>query len=260
MKKEKLVIRELQTPEEFRQTEAISRLAWQFNDLAISPVSDLIASTHSGGLTAGVFSGKQMLGFVHSLPRVNQGQPCQHSHLLAVHPKAQGKGLSIRLKLYQREWCLAHNIRLITWTYDPFFLKNARLNLGRLRATVRTFLPNFYGAMGGIYGELPTDRFEVAWRLLDPLVERAAQGEESAVVHEEEKLPVVTNPRSIPAAPRLAVTFPAGAPALYQTDPGGSIKERRRFARIVGPLLEKGYEVTGVTLLRKGPAYVFDLR
>jgi predicted GNAT superfamily acetyltransferase len=255
-----IVIRDLESPEEFRETEVISRLAWQFSDLAISPVSDLIAGSHSGGLTAGVFEGKQMLGFVHGIPRVNQGKPCQHSHLLAVHPQAQGKGLSIRLKLYQREWCLARGIRLVTWTYDPFFLTNARLNLARLRATVRTFLPNFYGNMGGIYGELPTDRFEVIWRLDDPLVERAARGEESPVVREEEKLPIATTSGSIPSGPHVAVMFPAGAPGIYQTDPAFSLKERRRFARIMPHLLERGYEVTGVTLLRKGPAYVLEHR
>ncbi len=256
----RLLIRELESPSEFHETENISKLAWNFNDRTISPAADLIAAHLSGGLTAGAFDGKKMIGFVHSLPRVNMGRPCQHSHLLAVHPSAQGRGISIQLKLFQRKWCLERGIRLVTWTYDPFFLKNARLNMGRLRATVRTFLPNFYGFMGGIYGEMPTDRFEVEWRLDDPLVERALDGKEPPPAEHQDKIPLASSPRSLPSDPRVAVNFPAGAPGIYQTDPVASLRERKRFARVIQPLLQKGYEVTGVTLVRKGPAYILDLR
>src|SRR5213075_1864545 len=170
----KFVLRELDSPDEFHETVDVGRSAWRFSDLLLSPASDLIAGTHAGGLAAGAFEGGRMLGFVFGLPRTNQGKPCQHSHLLAVRREAQGRGLGVLLKLFQRRWCLEHGIQLVTWTYDPFLVKNARLNIGRLRATARAYLPNFYGDMGGIYGTLPTDRFEVVWRLDDPIVERAA--------------------------------------------------------------------------------------
>lgn len=254
----RLVIRDLRTPDEFIETARVSKAAWGFTERAVSPASDLIAATHAGGLTAGAFLGGKMVGFVHGIPRTNRGEPCQHSHLLAVKPEAQGRGLSVKLKLYQRAWCLARGIRVVTWTYDPFLLKNAKLNIGHLRATARLFHPNFYGLMGGIYAGLPSDRFEVVWRLDDPAVVRAAAGEPRPRP-EASELPVARSPRELPAAPRLLVPFPAGAPRIYRTDHDGMLKERRRFAAVVKPLFARGYEVTDLVVGADGThAYVFD--
>jgi len=254
----RLVIRDLRSPEEFIETMGVSKAAWGFAERALSPASDLVAATHAGGLTAGAFLGGKMVGFVHGIPRTNRGEPCQHSHLLAVKPEAQGRGLSVKLKLYQRAWCLARSIRLVTWTYDPFLLKNAKLNIGHLRATVRAFYPNFYGLMGGIYAGLPSDRFEVAWRLDDPAVVRAAAGE-ARPRPDLDGLPVARSPRRLPAAPRVLLPFPAGAPRIYRTDHDGTLKERHRFAALVKPLFARGYAITDVVVGADGtPAYVVD--
>lgn len=256
---ERLVIRDLRTPDEFIETTHISKAAWGFAERAVSPASDLVAATHAGGLTAGAFLDRKMVGFVHGIPRTNRGEPCQHSHLLAVKPEAQGRGLSVKLKLYQRAWCLARGIRLVTWTYDPFLLKNAKLNIGHLRATVRMFHPNFYGLMGGIYAGLPSDRFEVAWRLDHPAVVSAAAGE-SRPRQDASGLPIARSPRSLPpGARRLLLPFPAGAPGIYRTDHDGTLKERHRFAALVKPLFARGYAVTDVVVSADGtPAYVLD--
>jgi len=254
----RLVIRDLRNADEFIETTHVSKAAWGFAERALSPASDLVAATHAGGLTAGAFLGGRMVGFVHGIPRTNLGEPCQHSHLLAVVPEVQGRGLSVKLKLYQRSWCLARGIRLVTWTYDPFLLKNAKLNIGHLRATVRTFHPNFYGLMGGIYGDLPSDRFEVAWRLEATEVVRAASGERPPRP-DVAALPVAASPRSLPASPRVLLPFPSGAPRIYRTDHEGTLKERRRFAALVRPLFARGYAVTDVAALADGrPAYVLD--
>lgn len=254
----KLVIRDLRSPEEFIETAEVSKAAWGFTERAVSPASDLVAATHAGGLTAGAFLGGKMVGFVHGIPRTNRGEPCQHSHLLAVRPEAQGRGLSVRLKLHQRAWCLARGIRLVTWTYDPFLLKNAKLNIGHLRATARTFHHNFYGVMGGIYAGLPSDRFEVEWRLDAPEVAGAAAGARPPAP-DVEALPVARSPRRLPAAPRLLLPFPAGAPRIYRTDHDGTLRARRRFAALVVPLFRRGYAVTDVVVGADGtPAYVLD--
>jgi predicted GNAT superfamily acetyltransferase len=254
----RLVLRALRSPEEFIETTHVSKAAWGFSERAVSPASDLVAATHAGGLTAGAFLGGTMVGFVHGIPRTNRGEPCQHSHLLAVKPEAQGRGLSVKLKLYQRAWCLARGIRLVTWTYDPFFLKNAKLNVGHLRATVRTFHPNFYGLMGGIYAGLPSDRFEVEWRLDAPEVTRAAAGDRPPRP-DVAGLPVARSPRSIPSGPRVLLPFPAGAPRIYRTDHEGSLRERRRFAALAKALFSRGYVVTDVAAAADGrPAYVLD--
>ncbi len=254
----RLVIRDLRTADEFIETMHVSKAAWGFAERSLSPASDLVAATHAGGLTAAAFLGGKMVGFVHGIPRTNRGEPCQHSHLLAVTPEAQGRGLSVKLKLYQRAWCLARGIRLVTWTYDPFLLKNAKLNIGHLRGTVRAFHPNFYGLMGGIYAGLPSDRFEVEWRLDEPEVERAAAGE-ARERPDASALPVARRARSLPEAPRVLLPFPAGAPRIYRTDHDGTLKERHRFAAVVKPLFALGYAVTDVVVSPEGaPAYVLD--
>jgi chorismate synthase len=251
------VVRELRTPEEFIETTHVSKAAWGFAERSVSPASDLVAATHAGGLTAGAFEGKKMLGFVHGIPRTNLSEPCQHSHLLAVRPEAQGRGLGVKLKVFQRAWCLERGIRLVTWTYDPFLLKNAKLNIERLRATVQSLLPDFYGHMGGIYAGLPTDRFEVSWRLDDPAVERATLGK-GRPPDDTSGVPAVTRPGTIPEAERVLLPFLADAPRIYRTDPKRSLAARMRFRRLALALFARDYEVTGVTTRNGEPAYVLD--
>jgi chorismate synthase len=163
----------------------------------------------------------------------------------------------VKLKLFQRAWCLERGIRLVTWTYDPFLLKNAKLNIERLRATVRSLLPDFYGHMGGIYAGLPTDRFEVDWRLDDPLVERAARGG-GPPPDGYSDVPVATRPGTIPLSPRVLLPFLADAPRVYRTDPKRSLAARRKFRRLAMALFAVGYEVTDVTARDGEPAYVLD--
>jgi len=255
----RLVVRELKSAGEFHETVVVSKEAWNFEDRVLSPWTDLIAGTHAGGMTAGAFEGGRMLGFVHGLPRTNLPEPAHHSHLLAVRPEAQGRGLSVKLKLFQRAWCLERGIRLVSWTYDPFLLKNARLNIGRLRAVVRGFLPNFYGYMGGIYGNLPTDRFEITWRLDDPAVAAAARGEEPPAPADALARPLVRG-RTVPRERLVALPFPADAPRIYRTDHEGTLRARRRFAVSARALFEAGFEVDGVAVRPDGPVYLLRKR
>ncbi|MEO6323751.1 MAG: hypothetical protein ABIT01_12095 [Thermoanaerobaculia bacterium] len=255
-----VVVREIESSEDFHETVNVAKAAWGFSERSLSPAGDLIAITHAGGLTAGAFSGKKMLGFVHGIPRTNRGQACQHSHLLAVRPEFQGRGISVLLKLFQRSWCLERNIRLVTWTYDPFLIKNARLNLMRLRGTVGAFLPNFYGPMGGMYGDLPTDRFEVTWRLDDPLVDRAAAGTPLTSGSEAEPRPPRAVPGKTPSSSRVSLAFPPGAPGIYRTDPVGARRARTRFGRLASGLFARGFEATGVQVRAGEPYYVLDRR
>ncbi len=260
MRARRLRIRELRSPAEFAEASQAAKAAWGFPDLMVPPPPDMITATHSGGMTAGAFEGEDLLGFVHAVPRTNLGRPAIHSHLLAVRPAAQRRGLSVLLKLYQREWCLARGIGLVTWTFDPFMLRNAWLNLVRLGATVPVFLPNFYGRIGGIYGDLPSDRFEAHWRLESPRVERATLGETSEVKPEEAAaLPVVRSGR-LPSTNRALLPFPAGFPEVFRDDPAAGIAARSRFGRSAAALFARGWEAVSVVETADGPAYVLERR
>ena len=257
-------VRELRNPAEYLEASQVAKAAWDFPDLMVSPPPDMITATHAGGMTAGAFESGRLVGFVHAVPRTNLGQAAIHSHLLAVHPGAQRRGLSILLKLFQREWCLARGIGLVTWTYDPFMLRNARLNLVRLGAVVPVFIPNFYGAIGGIYGELPSDRFEAHWRLKSRAVERAARGETSEVPPGEAARTARRRRQGRRVVrrrpPVRLLPFPAGFPEVFRADLEAGIAARRRFGRTVTKLFANGWEAVSVVERDGGPAYVLERR
>jgi len=249
-------IRDLARPSEFVLAQKVAKAAWRLPDIEAPSVADLIAITHAGGLTAGAFAGREMLGFVHGFPREIEGRRAQHSHLLAVHPHAQGRGLSKELKLYQRRWCLERAIGLVTWTYDPLLVKNARLNLVRLRARARGYLRDFYGRIGGIYADLPTDRFEVFWELEARDVRAAAEGSRI----EEPSLAGAVPLRALrePGDPRVSVEIPTGAPASYRSDPGAARRARFALRRRAELLMGKGYAATALVLESSRAFYLFE--
>ena len=249
-------IRELAKPSEFALAQRVAKAAWRLPDLEAPSVADLIAITHAGGLTAGAFSGSDLLGFVHGFPRQVDRRRAQHSHLLAVRPDVQGLGLSKRLKLFQRRWCLDRGIGLVVWTYDPLLVKNARLNLVRLRARARRYLRDFYGPIGGIYADLPTDRFEVFWELESADVRRVAAGQPLPEPALESAEPFVLG-RPRPGR-RVSVEIPTGAPRLYRQDPAAARRARFALRRRAEKLMALGYEATALRLDGGRAFYFFE--
>ncbi len=99
-----------------------------------------------------------------------------HSHMLAVLPEWQSRGVGFTLKLAQRAWSLDHGISDIRWTYDPLLLGNARFNLVKLGAVAVRYLPDFYGDMDDeINRGERTDRFELSWMASSARVRTAIQ-------------------------------------------------------------------------------------
>lgn len=100
-----------------------------------------------------------------------------HSHMTAVVPGQQSRGVGYALKLWQRAVCLGNGVDEIRWTYDPLIARNAYFNLVKLGAEVVGFEPDFYGAMDDtVNAGDHSDRFEVAWRLRSPRVVAAIEG------------------------------------------------------------------------------------
>ena len=115
-----LAIRECTTIEEFDECIRLQREAFGLPDLEISPRRHLIVSRRAGGWTLGAFAESRMIGFVHHLVAVRNGNEIiGYSHMMAVAKAAQNRGIGARLKWAQRERCLSEGRNFIKWTWDP---------------------------------------------------------------------------------------------------------------------------------------------
>lgn len=157
--------------EDFFKAEQLQRDVWGAEDTE-DPADLMMVIQSEGGLVAGAFDGDRLLGYVFGFP--TREPHIQHSHRLAVHPDARGRSIALRLKSYQREWCLDRGITLVRWTFDPLRHTNAHLNIARLGAEVSTYLSDYYGVMKGINAGLPSDRLRADWHLSSDRAVRCA--------------------------------------------------------------------------------------
>ena len=162
-----VTFRDLRGMDEFLAAEQLQRTVWGEGDVP-DPADLMMVLQHEGGLVGGAFRSDELVGYVFGFP--TREPNVQHSHRLAVHPSMRGQGLALKLKHYQRDWCLSRGIDLVRWTFDPQRHTNAHLNVGRLGAIVRTYLCDYYGEMKGINAGVPSDRLLAEWRLKTPHV------------------------------------------------------------------------------------------
>ncbi|GAB1478672.1 GNAT family N-acetyltransferase [Paracoccaceae bacterium] len=194
-----VTFRDLHGMREFRAAEDLQRAVWGEGDLP-DPADLMMVIQAEGGLVGGAFAEGRLLGYIFGFP--TRTPQVQHSHRLAVLVEARGMGLGLRLKQYQRDWCLARGITHVRWTFDPLRATNAALNIHRLGARATTYLVDYYGEMEGINRGIPSDRLMADWYLNDPCVAAIAAGA---------RLP------SAPASLRLPI--PADITALLASDP-----------------------------------------
>jgi predicted GNAT superfamily acetyltransferase len=158
----------------------IQLAVWGYSDGDVIPKRVFIVARAIGGQVIGAWAGRELVGFAMALPGYRDGRAYLHSHMLAVLPEYRNAGLGRRLKLAQRDDALARGIERMEWTFDPLEIKNAHLNLARLGAIARRYLPDFYGqSTSSLQGGLPTDRLVAEWWLNSDRVRRIL-GEKAA--------------------------------------------------------------------------------
>ncbi|MEJ8545666.1 hypothetical protein [Brevibacillus borstelensis] len=81
---------------------------------SITPLAQLIASIHNGGVVIGAFAEEQLTGFCYGFPGFRQGETYLCSHMLGMLPAYRDYGIGKRLKLEQRLWALEHGYRKMT--------------------------------------------------------------------------------------------------------------------------------------------------
>ncbi|GEM49397.1 GNAT family N-acetyltransferase [Deinococcus cellulosilyticus] len=161
-------IRELRDHTGVTRIQELQALVWGRSELDIVPQGLTVAFMYQGGLVAGAFDGDLMIGFVMGIPTADPEK--QHSHMLGVIPEYRGTDVAVRLKRFQRDWCLSRGIERVVWSFDPMRSVNANFNLRKLGAVVREYHPNLYGQMSGVNAGVDSDRVIAEWNLLAPQV------------------------------------------------------------------------------------------
>ncbi|GAB4277263.1 MAG: GNAT family N-acetyltransferase [Candidatus Promineifilaceae bacterium] len=255
-------IRPLTTLTQLLPLEALQKAAWGMSDLEVLPAHHFHALVHNGNSVLGAFMNGRLVGFVFSVLGWDAAAHTfkLYSVLMGVHPDYRDRSVGYHLKLAQRQFGLSIGVPLITWTFDPLQSRNARLNIAKLGAVCSTYHRHFHGELDGINAGIPSDRFEVVWRLQSPHVTRtlampnrrptlARALQDGAVLlngasRDENGRLLPTDPPKIPPASSLLVEIPADHSAIKQTDPELALKWRLHTRQLFEQLFEQGYVVT----------------
>jgi predicted GNAT superfamily acetyltransferase len=212
-------IRPIETYAEYRACEQLQKLVW--GDEFVVPLNLLTTVQRNGGLVLGAFIGQELVGFVFGfLARTADGRLKHASHMAAVRPDLRDSRVGERLKRAQREFALAQDLELMTWTFDPLLARNAHFNIHKLGAICRTYLRNVYGPEPELVnGILPSDRFQVEWWLVQsPITRPAAELVATAPLIN----PSLDAPLQITGAPVLRLRIPSDFITLQQHDPSAA--------------------------------------
>ena len=229
--------------------------AWQMDDnLEVVPGHLLLTFHKNGGVLLGAYAEARLVGFVAGfVGLMGDGRFKHASHMMGIHPEFQGQGIGTRLKLAQRQAVQQQGLDLITWTYDPLETGNARLNIHKLGAVCRTYIPNLYGEIVGINAGLPSDRFQVEWQINSAHVENRLAGQDVGETAVPEHLilnPVVgkngrpTETPNSPSETRHFVQIPANIQALKARDLPLALAWRLHTRQLFTDLFTEGYVVT----------------
>ncbi len=191
------ILRACETLDELGACVKMQGDVWGYEGNDIIPRRAFVVARHVGGQVIGAFDepAGQLVGFAMALPGVKTAatgeppRPYLHSHMLAVDPAWRNEGLGQQLKRFQREEALARGLDHMEWTFDPLEVKNAFLNIHRLGAIVRRYLPDFYGVSSSrLQNGLPTDRLVAEWHLSSRRVAGVLAGDFGPLPPVEERI------------------------------------------------------------------------
>lgn len=173
--KQDIEYRVLTSVSDIKETLTMQKRIW--SDSVAASLPEMMATCHNGGVVIGAFMDETMIGFCYGFPGYKGMEAYLCSHMLAVDPNYRDLGLGRELKLKQRDWAINYGYKKMVWTYDPLETRNAYLNLCKLGAYTKTYLPSYYGEMEDQLNQgLPSDRFLVEWELLSDRVTKAIAG------------------------------------------------------------------------------------
>jgi len=258
-----IVIRPLHGIDECNQAARFQDRIWGEGFTERVPASLLKVVPRIGGVSLGAFlrngggegEDGDMVGLVFGITGVEEDRTVHWSDILGVDPKYRDQGVGRRLKWAQRQAAIEAGATRMYWTFDPLEARNAWVNLERLGAVVREYVPDMYGVSESpIHRGLGTDRLIAMWPLMAPSVELRSPSAEVADVAAplasgEDEAEGWPEPRAI-VYPRLTdepvrVPIPSDIQALRDADPALAARWREQTRGILQPLLEAGAEIRG---------------
>ena len=248
--KTEITIRSLTTLSQIEPIEELQKDVWGYGASLDAPfpypARCLFEFAESGGLIAAAFEGESyMIGFAAAWVGIDKTshQLYLHSQLVGIRESFRDRNIGYRLKLHQKEFAAESDIPSIRWTFDPLQTRNAYLNLHKLGAVVRVFVPDYYGGLGGKMNRgLATDRFWAEWS-----VNPTKQGEADispSVISDIAKLRVINevqdaNERSLITKINLdldddllLIELPENMQQLRQTDPDVVADWQRQLRKV----------------------------
>ncbi len=251
-----VVVREVDDVPTLGEVSALLTAIWgeEGDEPAVS-VHVLRALAHTGNYVTVAERGDDMLGACVGFFGVADGWEL-HSHIAGVSAAARGRSVGFALKVHQRAWALAHGLDRISWTFDPLVRRNAALNLTKLAARPRAYLPAFYGPMtDAINAGDESDRMVLEWRLLDDAVVRACHGQSDdadveALLAAGAAVGLSSDASGGPVlgsvdAETVLVAVPADVERLRADDLPAALAWRHAVREVLGGMLEAGDTVSG---------------
>ncbi len=170
----KVTIGPFRNPADYKICEDIQREVLHAQDIDVVPIPMLLTASRAGGILLGAYSSLgDMIGFIFSVLGFLEGEPIQHSYMLAVRAAYRNFDVGFKLKMAQRKEALKNEISRITCAFDPMQPVNAYFVLGKLGSWANTYEENFCGeTTSQIDRGLPTDRMLAQWDLEDASVIR----------------------------------------------------------------------------------------
>lgn len=196
----------------------------------------LQALMHSGSYLSGAFIDGEIVGAAFGFPaKDGDGTFYIHSHMTAVLPSQQDKGIGVGLKLHQKEWARREGYRKIKWTFDPLVARNAWLNIAVLKAKATKYYVNFYGEMAdSINAGDASDRILVEWNIT-----------ESPVLALEKNT--------------IEVEVPSDIVALRQSDIESARIWRKQVREALQPKMDTGWQIVDFKKNSSGnPKYILS--
>ncbi|GAA0351350.1 GNAT family N-acetyltransferase [Bacillus horti] len=169
----------------------------------VSPLPQLLATIHHGGIIIAAFSEGEMVGFNYGFPGVEGDHKYLVSHMTGIVPGFQNKGIGFGLKMKQKKLASSLGYKKIVWTYDPLEARNGFFNICKLGAKPTKYLEAYYGQMTDkINKALPADRLLMEW-CIDQELHKAR----SAKKHDE-----TVSPK------KYAIKIKNGSPYVYDLE------------------------------------------